>query len=194
MVLAGGSGCGAAGGSMPMGLEPSSGACSEWRAREVEATPRRKWIEEWEEYNAGGMVGFLGGRLSAPGFYITPAGAIHRVSCGGMAAQQSCMVQKPTDERMGKEGKTLLMAGRIAGGSDRQWLHKKNWKEHRSHLEEEMWSRLSGPWPSFERIGKKGCGRIPAKGRRWVGAEQLTATVGNMATAPLCFGLCWGSF
>jgi hypothetical protein len=66
MVLAGGSGCGAAGGSMPMGLEPSSGACSEWRAREVEATPRRKWIEEWEEYNAGGMVGFLGGRLSGP--------------------------------------------------------------------------------------------------------------------------------
>lgn len=125
---------------MPMGLEPSSGACSEWRAREVEATPRRKWIEEWEEYNAGGMVGFLGGRLSAPGCYITPAGAIHRVSCGGMAAQQSCMVQKPTDERMGKEGKTLLMAGRIAGGSDRQWLHKKNWKEHRSHLEREMWS------------------------------------------------------
>jgi hypothetical protein len=63
MVLAGGSGCGAAGGSMPMGLEPSSGACSEWRAREVEATPRRRWIGEWEEYNAGGMVGFLGGRL-----------------------------------------------------------------------------------------------------------------------------------
>lgn len=150
MVLAGGSGCGAAGGSMPMGLEPSSGACSEWRAREVEATPRRKWIEEWEEYNAGGMVGFLGGRLSAPGFYITPAGAIHRVSCGGMAAQQSCMVQKPTDERMGKEGKTLLMAGRIAGGSDRQWLHKKNWKEHRSHLEEEMWSNKSAPHHGLE--------------------------------------------
>jgi hypothetical protein len=55
-----------------------------------------------------------------------------------MAAQQSCMVQKPTDERMGKEGKTLLMAGRIAGGSDRQWLHKKKWKTLGSDREERV--------------------------------------------------------